>query len=300
QRQAALTGNQLGALWAMIAASGFTLNGALVRDLALDGVHPFQISLARAGFAFLAVLPFLYRLGFAAFRTQHRALHIWRAVIGAFAMLCGFYALSNMALADVTALGFTTPLFATVLAVIFLGEPIRWRRWSAIAIGFLGVLLMVRPGASAFEPVALVALASALLIAIAVILVKKVPSSDSQVAMLFYFCIAAMIVSAPLAFPVWQTPTPLQWLKFAAVGCIGIGAQYFLIRAFQIAEASYIAPFDYSRLLLAGLLGYFLFGEVPDEYSLAGALVIAASTFYIARREARLGRAAGSVGTTVE
>ena len=287
-----LTANQFGALWAMIAATGFTLNGALVRDLALEGMHPFQISFARAAFALIAISPFLYRQGFAAFRTSHRALHIWRAVIGAFAMLCGFYALSNMALADVTALGFTTPLFATILAMIFLREAVGWRRGSAILVGFLGVLLMVRPGASAFEPVALVALTSAMLIAIAVIIIKKVPRSDSQVAMLFYFCIAAMIVSAPLAYTVWQDPAPLQWVKLAAVGTVGIGSQYFLIRAFQIAETSFIAPFDYSRLIIAGLLGFVLFGEIPDEYSVAGAVVIAASTFYIARREARLGRAA--------
>ncbi len=290
-----LRGNQLGAAWAIIAASGFTLNGALVRDLALEGIHPFQISFARAGFAFLAILPFLYAEGFAAFRTKHLKLHIWRAIIGSFAMLCGFFALSNMALADVTALGFTTPLFATVLAVIFLGERVRWRRWTAIVVGFLGVLLMVRPGAAAFEPVALTALASAMLIAIAIIIIKKVPISDSQIAMLFYFCVAAMTVSAPLAIPVWQDPTALQWVKLAAVGCIGIGAQYFLIRAFQIAEASFIAPFDYSRLILAGLLGFLLFGEIPDGWSITGALVIAVSTFYIAHREARLGRAPGQI-----
>lgn len=286
-----LRDSQLGAVWALIAAAGFTVNGALVRDLALEGVHPFQISFARAAFALVAISPFLYRLGFAAFRTRHRALHVWRAVIGSFAMLCGFYALSNMTLADVTALGFTTPLFATVLAVIFLREPVGWRRWSAIVVGFCGVLLMVRPGASAFEPVAFVALAAALLIAVAVILVKKVPQSDSQVAMLFYFCVSALAVSAPLAWPVWIDPTALQWSKFAAVGAIGISSQYFLIRAFQIADASFIAPFDYSRLLIAVALGFLLFGEVPDEMSILGAIVIAASTFYIARREARLGRA---------
>ena len=182
-----LRDNRLGALWAIIAAAGFTINGALVRDLALEGIHPFEISFARAGFALLAVLPFLWYQGGAAFRTRHPWTHLARAVIGAFAMLCGFYALSNMALADVTALGFTTPLFATVLAIFFLGETVRWRRWTAIAVGFAGVMLMVRPGASTFEPVALVALTCALLIAIALILVKKVPQSDSQVAMLFYF-----------------------------------------------------------------------------------------------------------------
>ena len=295
-----LRDNRLGALWAIVAAAGFTLNGALVRDLALSGVHPFEISFGRAGFALIAVLPFLYYQGFAAFRTKHPVTHLARAVIGGFAMLCGFYALANMELADVTALGFTTPLFATVLAVFFLKESVRWRRWTAIAVGFAGVLLMVRPGASAFEPVALIALLCALLIAIALILVKKVPQSDSQVAMLFYFCVCALVISAPLALSVWTDPSPLQWAKMAAIGCIGIGAQYFLIRAFQVADASFVAPFDYSRLLFAAALGFLLFGELPDSWSVAGALIIAVSTFYIARREARLGQVAARVETAAE
>lgn len=282
-----LTANQQGALWLLAAASGFTVTGMLVKLLAQGGMSPFQIGFARAVIAFFVILPFAWRAGPAVFRTQHPWIHVARGVFGSTAMLCGFYALAHLPLADVTALGFTQPLFTTALAALLLGESVRWRRWSATLVGFLGVLIMVRPGASGFEWASVVALGMALGITLAVILVKRLPAGESQISMLFYFALASIIVSLVPALLAWREPTPLEWLLLAGVGILGLISQAMIIRAYRIGEASFVAPFDYSKLLLATAIGFFVFGELPDRWAILGAAIIVASTLYIAHREAR-------------
>jgi drug/metabolite transporter (DMT)-like permease len=171
---------------------------------------------------------------------------------------------------------------------------VRWRRWSATLVGFLGVLIMVRPGAAAFDPAAFFALAMALGIAVAVILLKRFPEGESHVAMLTWFSLAAIALSLGPALYVWRVPTAGEWGLLVAVGLLGLGSQAMFIRAFWVGEASFVAPFDYSKLLLAGLIGFLLFGELPDHWDLAGAAVIIAATVYIARREGQLGGKANS------
>lgn len=285
-----LSPNHRGALWMLAAGLGFTVNGALVKVLGNQGLDAYQIAFFRSAVALLVVLPLLWRIGWGRLRSQHPWLHLARVIFGVGAMVCGFYALTRLPLADVTALGFTTPLFATVLAVIFLGELVRWRRWTATLIGFLGVIIMVRPGAGSFDPAALVALGMALGIAIAVVLVKRLPSGESQIAMLFYFGIGSTLITAPPALLVWQTPSGLQVLLLAGVGVLGLASQAMIIHAFRTGEASFVAPFDYSKLLAAGLIGFFVFAEVPDLWTLMGAAIIVGATLYIARRESAVGR----------
>lgn len=283
-----LSPNQQGAFWMTAAAAGFTLNAALAKLLALGGMDVFQIALARAFFAFGALTPFLWRGGFKAFSTRHPWVHFWRAMAGAAAMLLGFYAIAHLPLATVTALGFTAPLFTVILAVIILREVVRWRRWTAILIGFLGVLVMVRPGAETFDPNALAAIASAFLVALAATLVKRFPPGESQAVMLFYFCLTSLLVAVVPAISVWRAPTAWEWLLLVGVGFVGVAAHAMFLKAYRTGEASIVAPFDYTKLLFAGIIGFLLFHEVPDLWTLAGAAVIILSTLYIARREARI------------
>lgn len=283
--------NGLGALWMLGAAIGFSINGALVKALLGLGVDVFVVAFARAFLALLPLLPFLYRDGLGAFRTDHPATHFLRALFGAGAMVCGFWALSRLSLAEVTALGFTAPLFTIVLAVLILREPVRWRRWTATAVGFAGVLIMVRPVEileGGIDPAVFAALGMAFGIAMAITLVKRFPAGESQAVMLLYFCIASILVTAVPAVVAWRTPEPVEWLLFAGVGFVGLASQAMMIKAFRTGEASFVAPFDYAKLIFAGALGFFFFGEVPDAAFLAGALVIIAATLYIARREARI------------
>ncbi len=287
-----LTPNHRGALWMLAAGLGFTLNGTLVKTLGQQGLDAYQIAFFRSLVGLLAVLPLLWRIGVHRLRSRHPWIHAFRVIFGAGAMVCGFYALTRLPLADVTALSFTTPLFATVLAVVFLREPVRWRRWSATALGFLGVLIMVRPGAGAFEPAAVVALGMAFGIAAALVLVKRLPAGESQIAMLFYFGVGSLLITAGPAAAVWQPPSGPQYLLLVAMGLLGLGSQAMMIRAFRVGEASFVAPFDYGKLLAAGLLGFFVFAEVPDLWTLTGAAIIVGATLYIARREAAVGRPA--------
>lgn len=281
-----LSPNHRGALWMIAASLGFTVNSALVKDLAAEGLDVFQIAFARALFSFALVLPFLLHAGRGALSTRHPGLHGLRAFAGAAAMVCGFYAVGQLPLADFTALSFTQPLFVTLLAVLILSEAVRWRRWLATAVGFLGVLIMVRPGAAAFDPAALVALAGVFGIAVAVTMVKLLPDGERHATLLAYFCFMSLALTALPAYLYWTPPSPAQWGLLAAVGSLGVVSQAMIIRAYRAGEASFVAPFDYLKLILAGVIGFVFFSELPGPWTLLGAAIIVASAFYIARREA--------------
>ena len=286
-----LSGNQRGAIWMVGAAFGFTLNSALVKILGAADFHPFQLAFLRAAIALVALLPIAWHAGPAQLRSRHPGIHLIRGVVGGAAVVAGFTGLTLMPLADFMALSFTTPLFIILLAVLLLGERVRWRRWSATAVGFLGVLIMLRPGAGSLDIGALCALGMACGIAVASIMVKRLPAEETPLSLLFWFSFLATIFMAPGAVLVWRDPTAGQWLWLIVMGTLGAAAQFLIIRAYKAGEATFVAPFDYSKLLIAGLIGFFVFAEVPDLWTLAGAAVIVAATLYIARREARLGQA---------
>ncbi len=291
-RFAALSTNAQGAVWMVGAAAVQMTNVTLIKLLALGGLDAFQIALGRAFFAFGALLPFLLRGGPRAFHTRYPFTHLWRALLGAAAMLLGFLAIAQLPLAVVTTYSFTTPLFAIVLAVFLLGEKVRWRRWAATGAGFCGVLVIARPGAETFDPYVLAALGSAFLIALAVILVKRFPPGESQVVMLFYFCVSSVIVALVPAIEVWRAPTASEWVLLVAVGFVGVGGHALVLKAYRTGETSFVVAFDYTKLIFAAAIGILLFSEWPDGWTLLGAAIIIASTLYIAQREARLARQA--------
>jgi drug/metabolite transporter (DMT)-like permease len=175
--------------------------------------------------------------------------------------------------------------------VIVLHEIVRWRRWSATAVGFIGVLVMVRPGAETFNVAALFALADSLSIAFLVTLIKRLPPGETPLGMMFYFGVFSTIAALPPALFVWQWPTTAEWGLLVFIGILGALSQSFWIRAYRAGEASIVAPFDYLRLLFAGIAGYLAFAETVDLWTVLGAAIIVVSTVYIARREARLPRA---------
>jgi drug/metabolite transporter (DMT)-like permease len=205
------------------------------------------------------------------------------------AMFCSYYALARIDLADFMALSFTRPLFATVLAVIILHEVVRWRRWSATALGFIGVLIIVRPGTGTFDSAGFFALGEAFSIAFLVTLVKRLPARETTIGMMFWFGAFASLMALPTALWSWRWPTPEEWLLLLIIGALGALAQSFWIRAFRCGDASLVAAFDYLRLPLGAFVGLVWFAEVPTVWTLVGAIVIVGSTIYIARREAALG-----------
>jgi len=285
-----LPANTRGAVWMLIAGLAFTSMATTVKLLG-SHLDSFQMAFFRCFFGFMVIWPLIFRAGIRnTFRTDIPLFHLGRSLVGTTAMGLFFYALPRVPLADLTAISFAKPLFMIFLAVLFLNEVIRWRRWTATAIGFVGVVVMVRPGSHDFDPTVLIALMGTLLVAVAVVFVKKMSARETTLTMLAYFGALSSVLMAIPALITWQWPTPLEWVLLVFIGAMGCLGQSFLIRAYRIGEATAIAPFDYSRLLFAALAGFIAFGEVPDEWTLVGAATVIGSTFYIANREARRGQ----------
>lgn len=289
ERFSSLSPNLKGALWLLLSCFGFSVMATFVKFAARE-VSPFEITFFRCFFGLLVLAPAIAWQGIGALRTRHFGMHAWRGILGAIAMGCAYFGLSSMPLAAYNALSFSKPLFAILLAVIVLNETVRWRRWAATFVGFLGVVVMMRPGTDAFDPNGLFALGDALCIAILITVLKKLPAYERPLAMLFYFGLVSAPITLALALPHWTWPSPEGWLMLAAIGTVGALAQYWWILAFRAGEASAVAPFDYSRLLFSAFFGFIFFAEVPDPWTWAGAALIVASTIYIARREAQMRR----------
>ena len=284
----ALAPNLRGALWVLLAGVFFSAMGVLIKLLGAR-LDSFQIAFFRALFGLVAVLPFVWTVGLSKLKTRHPFKHLLRGAIGVSAMFCGFYAITHLTLADAVAFTFTRALFLIPLAVLFLGEKVRARRWSATAVGFVGVLVMLRP-AGTMEPAAFVALGGALLVASVTVVIKQLAATERPTTLLFYFGVFSSVVALGPALLVWQTPTWTELAMLFAVGAAAAAAQSCMIRGFAVGEVTAVVPFDYARLIFAGLLGFFIFAELPDLWTLAGAVLLIASTLYIALREARLGR----------
>ncbi|MGE0119428.1 MAG: DMT family transporter [Dongiaceae bacterium] len=282
-----LSGNSRGALWMIASGLGFSIMAVGIKLLG-HRLDSFQIAFFRVVIGFVAILPFLAGAPLAQLKTRHLHVHAVRGVFGLAAMYCSYYAIARMPLADYTALSFTKPLFATLLAILILGEIVRWRRWTATLLGFVGVLVMVRPGAGAFQPAALATLADAFSIAFLITLVKRLPARETALGMLFYFGVFATALSIGPAIVTWQWPTLGEWILLIGVGVLGALSQSFWIRSFRAGEASVVAPFDYLRLPIAATIGFIGFTELPTLWTFVGAGVIVTSTLYIAHREAQL------------
>jgi drug/metabolite transporter (DMT)-like permease len=283
---AGLSASLRGALWMCAAATAFALMITLVRHLT-DGLHPLQVVFFRTAFGLLAMLPWLLRQGLGVLRTGRLRLHLLRALIGIFAMVGWFTTLSLMPLAEATALSFTAPIFTSVLAGLILGEAMRLRRWSATALGFLGALIIVRPGFAAIDPAALLAVITAAIWASSTILIKIMARTESAGAITTYMVLLTTPMTFLAALFVWQNPS-LEQLGWAALlGAAGSTGHLCMSRALATADATVVAPLDYLRLPIVALIAFIAFGEVPGVWVWLGGAVIAASSIYIAQREAR-------------
>lgn len=284
--------NTRGALWMLMGGILFTFMGVVTKALGTR-LDSFQIAFFRAAFGFACILPFALRAGPKALRTRRPIAHLIRGILGTTSMFAGFYAVVYLPLADATALSFTRALFVLVLAWWFLGEKVRIRRWTATAVGFIGVLVMLRP-AGEINLAALVAIAGALGVAGVVVMVKLLTRTEQPIAILFWFGTISTTVALIPALFVWQQPTWWEFVVLVSLGALGAGGQGCTVRAYYCGEATVVAAFDYSRLLFAGIFGFIFFAEVPDAWTWVGAGIIVASTLYIAYREARLRREAAA------
>lgn len=233
--------------------------------------------------AFLAPIVILRK----SIATSRPLLHASRGVVGIAAMSCMVYALLEAPLADVTAISFSRALFVVILAIVILRETVGWRRWSAVVIGFIGVVLMLRPGEDGVSVALLFAVGGAFLGAWVVMILKALSTTESAETIVFWFGISGVVLMAVPAGLNWQWPTAWEWLLLFALSAAGSLAQYFLVRGWALGEASALAPVAYAQLVWATILGVVLFSELPDEWTIGGASIIVFSTLYIAIRENR-------------
>jgi drug/metabolite transporter (DMT)-like permease len=221
-------------------------------------------------------------------KTRNWRSHALRSIAGTISMFCLFAAVSMIPLADLTAISFTAPLFLTVLAMVFLGERIHRFRWAALGIGFLGVLITIGPHLSFTHGVSagvLVALANAAFSAIAMVFLRSMSSGEHAITITFYFSLTFMVCAALTALQGWPTPTPLQWLLIVCAGLFGVFGQLLMTYSYRYAEASTIAPLDYSNMIMAILLGYLFFDEIPALSVWLGAPLILGAGLLILWRE---------------
>jgi len=278
-----------GILWMLAAAVFFAgLNNAV--RLGSTQVHVFEVVFFRNFFNLIFMLPWLMRIGLGALKTERLGLHALRSGFGLFSMFLQFSALALMPLAEATAISFSSPLFAMIGAALVVGEKVRARRWAAIAVGFLGVALVLRPGLAAISLPALMMLLGSSVVGAGFTCVKLLSRTESPNVMVFFMGLFMAPVSLIPALFVWQWPSATGWLYLVAVGTCATLAHLCFNRAFAATEASAVLPFDYLRLPLVALYAYILFGEVPDIWTWAGAGMIVAANLYIAQREAALAR----------
>ncbi len=264
-----------------------TFMHAIIRHLSATQ-HPFEIAFFRSFFGLLVFLPIFLRHGTEVLRTQHLHLHVARGVIQTGAMLMFFTAISLLPLAKLSALSFTSPLFASLFAILILGERIRLRRSLALLVGFAGTLIIIRPGAVSVEFGTLLVLCSSALWAFALLFVKKLSATESSVTIVTYMNLLLTPLALIPALFVWRWPTGTELMWLALVGAIASAAHLLMTQAFRHADTSAVMPFDYVRLIWASILGFIFFAELPTVWTLLGGVVIAASASYIAWREAQV------------
>lgn len=279
------------ALWATAASVTFAAMIGMIRYVAVvDGMHPFEIAFFRNLFGLAFMLPWLTRSGLSGLKTRRQGLYAVRAALGLLAMLTWFWALAEMPLAEAVALSYTAPIFATVLAALVLGEIVRARRWTATIIGFVGAMVILRPGLQELTPAALVVLVSAASFAGSIIVMKMLSRTEPTNAIVTYMVIYLTPMSLLPALFVWTTPDLATILRLLVLGGLATGAHLCITRAFAAADASAVMPFDFMRLPCVALIGYLVFAETADLWTWVGAVIIFGASVYIARRETQVAR----------
>lgn len=281
--------NMQGALWLVSGGFIFTSNGAMIRLLSTE-IESVQTAFFRAFFSVLLLAPMILTGRVKPWQSQRIQGHFWRTAMGTTSMVLGFYAVSMLPLADATALAFSQPLFSVVLAALVLREKVRWRRWSATIVGFIGVLVMVRPGSGSLQPGAAVALLNALASATSILLVRRLSDSEKPLMILTQFALFSTLLLAGPAIWFWKWPSAWGWALAIGVSISATIGQYFWVQAFAVGEMSAVAPFDYLRLPFAVFVGWMIWSEMPVIWTYVGAAIVIASALYIAYRESQIAR----------
>lgn len=289
-----MSGNLRGIAWMALSTVAFVTMHAAVRDVSQD-LSPFEVAFFRQFFGIVALAPWFIRYGLAPLRTSRLRLHTARAFINVIAMFAFYYALSTVPLAQVSALAFSVPIFTALLAMAFLGERVRLRRWAAILFGFSGVFVAFVPDfldGGTPQLGSLMVLLSSFTWATALIMIKMLGRTESTITITAYMVLLMTPMSLLPALAVWEWPTMEQygWLLF--IGVMGTIGQLTVVQALKEGETHVVMPIDFTKLIWAAGLGFLWFGEIPTAFTWAGGFMIFVSTTYIAWREHQLRKTA--------
>ncbi len=279
----------------LVSAVVFGLMSVSIRLAAIEGLHAFEIAFFRNLFGLIFALPLLYQAGWALLKTDKLKLYFVRCAIGLLAMLTGFWSLVHLPLSQAIAISYTTPMFVTIGAVLVLGEQVRRRRWTAVAVGFLGTLVILKAWNFREEMLgtgAWIALLSAALAASAAISIKFLSRTEPANAIVIFMVLIMTPLSLIPAIPVWTWPSAWAWFWLVLTGLFGTLAHIALTKAYQQGDVSALTPINFVQLPVVSVFAWQLFGEVPDRYTLMGALIVFSASAYIAHREHVLARRA--------
>ena len=276
-----------GALWMLLAAAFFSGMTAGIRHLAELGFHPLMTSFYRSVIGLVLLAPFFLRRGAQGLKTRRHGLFFGRGMASAVAQAAFFFAVATLPLADAVSLTFTAPLFGALLAVIFLGEAVDTRRVAVLAIGFVGVLIILRPGFKDVDWQFSAPLAAAFGMAVIWVLVKRLAATEPTERIVFYMILYTVPVSFAMALFVWQTPSAEQLVWLVVTALVANAGQFAMTNSYRAAEAISVFPFDFARLPLTALLAWIAFAEALDYWTWLGAAVIFAASAQQMRAESR-------------
>jgi len=258
----------------------------LIRFVSFE-LHPFEVVFFRNLFGLGIFLPVLLKAGLEPLRTKQIGLHSIRGLLQSASMCLFFYGLSLTTLAKVAALNFTAPLFASVAAVLLLREPLGFNRASALVVGFLGALVILRPGLAVFNVGVGMILTSAMIWGVVLIIIKRLAVTESSLTITLYMMLYLTPLTLIAAIFVWEWPTLVQLGWLVAVGSCGTAGHLCMAQALKDADTTAVMPFDFGRLIWAGLIGFLFFSEIPDVWTVVGAVVIFSAAMYLAVQESR-------------
>ena len=267
----------------------FSTMGVFIK-LSSSQLHPLEVVFFRNFLALFFLTPWIFQQRAKVFKSNRKKLYTVRAVFNVVGMAAGFTALTLIPLAEATALSFTAPLFATLGAALILGEIIRQRRIIAIIFGFVGVLIVLRPGVEALSPGALLAIGNAITIAITVLIVKKLTTTEKPITIVAYMALLQTPMALIPALFFWEWPNLITWIWLFCLAGAGTIGHLMYTKAIQLAEVSQLQPIDFVRLPIIALLGYIVFAEQPSIWVWIGGAFIFLSTAYVTHREATISR----------
>ncbi len=276
--------NTQGILWMLLSCFWFAVMAAIIRYLT-PHMNPFEMVFIRNVFALLCSIPWAIRAGALSKKPQSWDLYFYRTISGIGGMYLLFYALSVIPAPQAIALTFTVPLITTLFAILFLGEKVGFHRWTAMFIGFVGVLVILRPGSNSFHYYSLLVVATTICWAMSNIIIKKMTDADHPQTIIFIMAILMVPVSLPVAIYVWKTPDMHQLLWLFALGVASNQAQNCMITAYTKTDVNVVQPFDFSRLVFISIIAYIFFNEVIDLWTAIGALIIFSSSMYVIHKD---------------